>query len=60
MTVSELIGELRQVKREYGDKEVLLDVWCHGLQSIDEVGVDAEDTGIIIWGTPVERDGIED
>lgn len=58
MKVSELITELRHMQRQHGDKDVLLDVWCHGLLSIDEVGVDAEDTGIIVWGTPVERDGV--
>lgn len=56
MRASELISELKQLVREHGDQFVFLDVWTHGLMRIDEVAVDVDDTGIILYGEPVERE----
>ena len=54
MTVDEVISQLSQLKREHGVMEVFLDVWTHGLMRIDEIAVDADDTGIILYGEPVD------
>lgn len=54
MKASELIERLKYLVKEHGDSEVLLDVSAHGLKAIEEVDVDAEDTGIIIWTAAVE------
>lgn len=53
MTVDEVISQLSQLKREHGNMEVLLDVSVHGLMRIDEIAVDVDDTGIILYGEPV-------
>ena len=54
MTLSELISELSRMKRQHGDVRILLDVWCHGLLAVQEVGFVEEDNSVVMWGTPVE------
>lgn len=44
-----LISRLEFLVKNHGDQDVHLDVGPDGLLPIDEVDVDAEDTGIIIW-----------
>lgn len=47
MKASEVIFRLAQLITEHGDLDVLID--AGGLLLIDEIDVDTEDTGIIIW-----------
>jgi hypothetical protein len=50
MNVSALIAELTKLQADFGDMTVYLDVTCEiGLLDIGEVGVDVDDTGIILW-----------
>lgn len=49
MKASQIIERMKYLIKEHGDQEVLLDVSAHGLKVVDEIDVDAEDTGIIIW-----------
>lgn len=49
MKVSELITRLQDLHSEYGDMDVFLDVCSDGLLDIDQIDVDTEDTGIMIW-----------
>lgn len=54
MKVSELIARLQELHGEYGDMTVFLDVCSDGLLEIDQVDVDTEDTGIMIWAEAKE------
>ena len=49
MTVSELIDQLSHLRDLHGEQEVYLDSNEHSLDEIEEVDVDSEFTGIIIW-----------
>ena len=53
--ISELIDELKDALRQHGDVDVLVDAYL-GLHDIDEVGVDADDTGFILWISNVRED----
>jgi len=55
--VSALIEELTALQADFGDMQVYMDVTCSaGLLDIGEVGVDVEDTGIILWSTDIEEE----
>lgn len=47
MKASELIKTLQYLINMHGDKDVIVD--HDGLHHVDEVDVDTDDTGIIIW-----------
>lgn len=49
MKVSKLIQRMQYLQKQYGDMHVFLDVCSDGLLEIDQVDVDTEDTGIMIW-----------
>jgi ActR/RegA family two-component response regulator len=49
MKISELITILRQRQVDHGDLDVYIDSDIEGLRQIEEVDVDADDTGLIIW-----------
>lgn len=56
MNVSTLIDELVRLKNEFGDMTVYMVVSCElGLLEVGEVGVDVDDTGIILWCQEKER-----
>lgn len=57
MKVSELIEWLKEKQAEYGNREVFIDADASGLRTIDDIDVDVEETGLIIYtgdpdGTP--------
>lgn len=55
MNVSTLIDELIRLKNEFGDMTVYMDVSCElCLLEVGEVGVDVDDTGIILWSQEKE------
>jgi hypothetical protein len=57
MKVSTLIAELTELHAEFGDMAVYMDVPSSlGLLNIGEVGVDVDDTGIILWCVQGEDD----
>lgn len=56
MHATELISRLQHLVKHHGDMRVVLDVWQTGLNLIEEVDVDVDDTGIMIWGTPKHED----
>lgn len=50
MLASELIEQLKILMERHGDQDVLVD--CPGvmeLRGVDEVDVDTDDQGIVIW-----------
>ena len=48
MKISDLIEELTTALRSHGDVEVFVDAYS-GLHDVEEAGVDADDTGFVIW-----------
>lgn len=55
MKISELIAELEQAEKTHGDIEVLVDA-CGGIYEVEEVGVDVDDTGFMIWPGVLKED----
>jgi hypothetical protein len=54
MNISKLIYYLQQSLEESGDMDVFVDM-DHQLFTVEDVGVDTDDTGFIIWpGTSCE------
>ncbi|MBV5328520.1 MAG: hypothetical protein JZU65_12945 [Chlorobium sp.] len=49
MRLVAMIERLQELHKEHGDWDVYLDVDANGLIEIGEIGVDTDDTGIIIW-----------
>jgi len=49
MKASALITRLQHLIKQHGDMPVFLDVCSYGVLEIDQVDVDTEDTGIMIW-----------
>ncbi len=49
MKASAVISRLQHLITVYGDQDVYLDVGPNGVRAIDEIDVDVEDTGIIVW-----------
>jgi hypothetical protein len=48
--ISELIEILKDRKQEHGDLDVIVDATAgHGLHEIEDIDVDTDDTGLIIW-----------
>lgn len=56
MKATDLIERLRHLVKQHGDMNIIIDVWMPGLNEVDEVDVDTEDSGIMIWGKPVDED----
>jgi hypothetical protein len=49
MKASEVIERLTFLTAEHGDLEVFMDTDPNGLHTVDEIDVDADDTGIIFY-----------
>lgn len=49
MKATDLILRLQHLVKQHGNMDVFLDVCSDGLLQIDQVDVDTEDTGIMIW-----------
>lgn len=54
MTVSEVIDRLIELREQHGEQAVLIDAGCSdcgldGLLDIDEIDLDVDDNGFIIW-----------
>ncbi len=49
MFAAEVIARLQELVAESGDQEVFLDIGPDGLLPIEEIGIDMDDTGIIVW-----------
>lgn len=49
MLASTMISRLQELVAESGDREVFLDVGPDGLLEVGEIGIDMDDTGIIVW-----------
>lgn len=49
MKATDLIVRLQHLVKQHGDREIFLDVSEHGLRQIEEIDIDVDDTGIMIW-----------
>ena len=49
MKASELVERVQALITQHGDHDVFLDVSEHGLKQIEEVDIDVDDTGFMIW-----------
>lgn len=61
MKASEVVSRLNFLMKQHGDMEVFMDTNPDHLHKVEEIDVDAEDTGFIFWpretsATPLERD----
>lgn len=49
MKAADLISRLQHLIKQHGNMDVFLNVCSDGLLEIDQIDVDTEDTGIMIW-----------
>jgi hypothetical protein len=57
MLGSEVVTRLIDLIEKNGDMHVFLDVGPDGLLRVEEIGIDVEDSGIIIWSEEEEGKG---
>lgn len=57
MKVSDVLEQFNRLQEQgHSDMEVFLDTGPDGLHTIEEIDIDPEDAGIIIWGQKADKD----